>query len=135
MKLVNTVSEERLAQIYSELQHGARICELSDVIAPLSNAELEAAYDDALMRYCRQLAFGALDQPEWVSGTLVVNANQELRRLLKTALDAMECEIERRKATVMDRRHLEAFQASNAVEIHPIALEGECENAGGASDQ
>ena len=60
MTLVYTLSEERLAQIYSELQHGARICELSDVIAPLSNAELEAAYDGALMRHCREFAFGAL---------------------------------------------------------------------------
>jgi len=43
MKLAYTVSEERLAQIYSESQYGARICEMSDVITPLSNAELEAA--------------------------------------------------------------------------------------------
>jgi hypothetical protein len=33
---------------------------MSDVIAPLSNAELEAAYDGALMRHCREFAFGAL---------------------------------------------------------------------------
>jgi hypothetical protein len=60
MKPAYTVSEERLAQIYSESQYGARICEMSDVIAPLSNAELEAAYDGALMRHCREFAFGAL---------------------------------------------------------------------------
>ena len=95
------VSEERLEQIYDDLQDAGCICEMNAVLSALTKDDLEATYGDFMVQYGQELALGALERSEWVCGTLIINANQASLCFVGTALDAMRDEMEQRKAAVV----------------------------------
>jgi hypothetical protein len=95
------ISEKRLEQIFNSLLDADRIHKMSAVLTPLTNAELEAMYEDCLEQYGMQLALGALERSDWVCGTLVINANSASIEFNRTALDAIRSEGERRKAALL----------------------------------
>jgi hypothetical protein len=90
------VSEERIRQIYTQLRHMGCLCRIGDVLTTLTDAELETFYDDFVGLYGEVLALGALERSEWVSQTFTISANQESIHIVRTSLDAMRSEMERR---------------------------------------
>lgn len=94
------MNEKELEQIFNALQNANCPCEMSDVLSPLSYDELLAVEDDLFDHYGQELALGALERSEWLCGNLIVNANQPSICFLRTALDAIRVEIERRRAAM-----------------------------------
>jgi hypothetical protein len=97
MKRKAKKTEERLDQIFQELMDTDCVCEMSAVLTPLPDCELEAAYTDFLVRYSQELALGALERSEWICENLIIIANQQSICFVRTTLDAMRNELERRK--------------------------------------
>jgi hypothetical protein len=93
------MDEQRLEPIFNELLDADCPCEMSDVLSPLSDDDLRAVYEDFFVQYGQELALGALERSEWLCGNLIVNANQPSICFLRTVLDVVRGEIERRKTT------------------------------------
>jgi len=98
------MDEQRLDQIFDELLEANCPCEMSDLLTPLSHHDLKAVYEDFLIQYSQELALGALERSEWLCGNLIINANQPSICFLRTALDAVLIEMDRRKATLPTER-------------------------------
>jgi hypothetical protein len=92
-----TMNEHELDQIFDQLLEANCPCEMSDLLSPLSNDDLNAVYEDFLVQYSQELALGALERSEWFCGNLIINANQPSICFTRTALDVMRHEIETRK--------------------------------------
>jgi hypothetical protein len=90
-------AEDRLEQIFNDLLDANCICEMSDVLTPLTKSELDAAYKDFLIQYSQELALGVLERSDWICGVLLVNANQPSICFCRMALDAIRDETDRRK--------------------------------------
>ena len=95
------MDEQRLDRIFDGLLEANRPCEMSDVLSPLPDDDLQTAYEDFLVQYSQELALGALERSEWFCGNLIINANQPSICFMQTALDAIRGEIEKRKAAVV----------------------------------
>jgi hypothetical protein len=91
------MDEQRLEQVFNELLDANCPCEMSDLLSPLSDDDLQAVYEDFLVQYAQELAVGALERSDWFCGNLVINANQPPICFLRTALDLMRDEIKKRK--------------------------------------
>jgi hypothetical protein len=89
-----TVSEKRLDEVFDNLLETHCIHQMSGVLAPLTEDELEAVYNDFIKEFAQELALGALEQSEWMCGNLIINANQNSIRFVGSALDAIRLEIE-----------------------------------------
>jgi hypothetical protein len=73
------------------------ITEPSAVLGPLSDDELEAAYDFVLEHFVLELLIGADKNSDWSNGKLVIDANHGPIHLLQTAFYAVRLERQRRK--------------------------------------
>lgn len=73
------------------------ITERSAVLGPLSDDELEAAYDHVLEQFALELLIGADKNSEWSDGKLVIDANHGPIHLLQAAFYAVRLELQRRK--------------------------------------
>jgi hypothetical protein len=73
------------------------ITEPSAVLGPLSDDELEAAYDHILEQFALKLLIGADKKSDWHNGKLVIDANHGPIHLLQTAFYAVRLEVQRRK--------------------------------------
>jgi hypothetical protein len=96
------MDEQELDQIFDQLLEANCVCELNDVLSPLSYDDLEAVYEDFFVQFSQELALGALERSEWLCGNLTINANQASVSFLRTALDVVRGETERRKARATD---------------------------------
>ena len=76
------------------------ITEPSAVLGPLSDDELEAAYDHVLEQFALELLIGAHENSEWSDGKLVIAGNRGRIHLLQAAFYAVRLELQRRKAAV-----------------------------------
>ena len=76
------------------------ITEPSAVLGPLSDEELEAAYDFVLEHFALELLIGAEKNSDWSNGKLVIDANHGPIHLLQTAFYAVRLEVGRRNAVV-----------------------------------
>ncbi len=92
------MTDKQLHTVYSALQDANCPCEMSEVLSPLPDDDLDAVYEDLLVQYGRELALGALERSEWACGNLIVNANQPSICFVRTALEVIRTEIEERKA-------------------------------------
>lgn len=84
-----------LAQLADELLV-QDITEPSAVLGPLSDHELQAAYDFVLEQFALELLIGADKNSEWSAGKLVIDANQGPIHLLQAAFYAVRFEVRRR---------------------------------------
>jgi hypothetical protein len=75
--------------------------EPSAVLGPLSDDELEAAYDFVLEQFALELLIGADKNSEWSAGKLVIDANHGPIHLLQAAFYAVRLEVQRRNAAVV----------------------------------
>jgi hypothetical protein len=73
------------------------ITERSAVLGPLSDDELEAAYDFVLEHFALELLIGAHKNSTWSSGNLVIAANHRQIHMLQAAFYAVRLEVQRRK--------------------------------------
>jgi len=73
------------------------ITEPSAVLGPLSDDELEAAYDHILEQFALELLIGAHENSDWSDGKLVIDANHGPIHLLQAAFYAVKLEVQRRK--------------------------------------
>lgn len=92
------MNDQQLEQVFDELQDANCPCEMLDVLSPLPDDDLQEVYEDFLVQYGQELALGALERSEWVCDNLIINANQPSICFLKTALNEIRREIEKRKA-------------------------------------
>lgn len=92
------MTEEQLEIIQDQLAAANCSYEMSDVLSPLSNDQLQDVHEDLLDQYGQELALGALERSEWLCGNLIINANHPSICFTRTALDAVGAEIEERKA-------------------------------------
>ena len=76
------------------------ITEPSAVLGPLSNHDLQAAYDFVLEQLALELLIGAHENSDWFSGKLVINANHGPIHLLQAAFYTVKLEVRRRDAVV-----------------------------------
>jgi hypothetical protein len=72
------------------------ITEPSAVLGPLSDDELEAAYDFVLEHFALELLIGADKNSDWSNGKLVIDANHGPIHLLQAAFYAVRLEAQRR---------------------------------------
>ena len=72
------------------------ITEPSAVLGPLSDDELEAAYDHVLEQFALELLIGAHKNSEWSDGKLVIAGNRGRIHLLQAAFYAAKLEVQRR---------------------------------------
>jgi hypothetical protein len=77
------------------------ITEPSAVLGPLSDDELQAAYDFVLEQFALELLIGADKNSEWSDGNLVIAANHGPIHLLQAAFYAVPLEVQRRNAAVV----------------------------------
>lgn len=76
------------------------ITEPSAVLGPLSDHDLQAAYDFVLERFALELLIGAHENSDWLDGKLVIDANHGPIHLLQAAFYAVKLECQRRGAVV-----------------------------------
>src|SRR5580700_3729062 len=76
------------------------ITEPSAVLGPLSDDELEAAYDFVLEHFALELLIGADKNSDWSNGKLVIDANHGPIHLLQRAFYAVRLEVQRRGVAV-----------------------------------
>jgi len=98
--LERTTVESLLTNLADELLV-QDITEPSGVLGPLSDDELEAAYDFVLEHFALELLIGADKNSEWSNGKLVIDANHGPIHLLQAAFCAVRLEVQRRGAVVM----------------------------------
>ena len=72
------------------------ITEPSAVIGPLSDDDLQAAYDFVLEQFALELLIGAHENSDWFNGKLVIDANHGPIHLLQAAFYAVRLEVLRR---------------------------------------
>ena len=89
--LLTNVADELLVQ---------DITEPIAVLGPLSDHELETAYDHVLEQFALELLIGAHENSEWSDGKLVIDANHGTIHLLQSAFYAVKLECQRRDAVV-----------------------------------
>lgn len=90
------MTEQRFDEIFDELLDADCVCSMTAVTAALPDDEVQEAYRSFLIEYGQNLALGALEQSEWMCGTLIINANQEDIAFVRMALDALRSEIAER---------------------------------------
>jgi hypothetical protein len=73
------------------------LCKMSAVLSPLYDDDLQEVYEDIIDQYGQELAFGALERSEWLCGVFMINANQPSICQLRTVLDAIRSEVDKRK--------------------------------------
>ncbi len=95
--LEGTTVESLLTNLADELLI-QDITEPSAVLGPLSDDELEAAYDFVLEHFALELLIGADKNSDWSNGKLVIHANHGPIHLLQTAFYAVRIEVQRRSA-------------------------------------
>ena len=66
-------------------------------LGPLSDDELEAAYDFVLEQFALELLIGADKNSEWSNGNLVIDANHGPIHLLQAAFYSIRLEVQRRR--------------------------------------
>lgn len=76
------------------------ITEPSAVLGPLSNDDLQTAYDFVLEQFALELLIGAHENSEWSDGKLVIAGNRGPIHLLQAAFYAVTLECQRRKAVL-----------------------------------
>lgn len=76
------------------------ITEPSSVLGPLSDHELQAAYDFVLERFALELLIGAHENSDWSNGKLVIDANHGPIHLLQAAFYAVKLVCQRRDGVV-----------------------------------
>ncbi len=91
------MNEQKRDQIFDQFLEANCPCEMSDVLSPLPDDDLQAVHEDILDQYGLELAFGALERSAWFCGNLIVNANQEAICFFQTALDVVRSEIGKRQ--------------------------------------
>jgi hypothetical protein len=72
------------------------ITEPSAVLGPLSNHDLQAAYDFVLEQFALELLIGAHENSEWSDGGLVIAGNRGQVHLQQAAFYAVKLEVQRR---------------------------------------
>ncbi|HEU0123187.1 MAG TPA: hypothetical protein VFQ91_21835 [Bryobacteraceae bacterium] len=72
------------------------ITEPSAVLGPLTDDELQAAYDHVLEQFALELLIGAHANSDWSNGNLVIAANHGSIHLLQAAFYAVKLEVQRR---------------------------------------
>jgi hypothetical protein len=72
------------------------ITEPSAVLGPLSDHELQAAYDFVLEKFALELLIGAHENSDWFKGKLLIDANHGPIHLLQAAFYAVKLEVQRR---------------------------------------
>ena len=79
------------------------ITEPSAILGPLSDDELQAAYDFVLERFALELLIGAHENSEWSDGKLVIDANLGNLHIFQTSFYAVRFELQRRQTAVVCR--------------------------------
>jgi hypothetical protein len=95
------MNERELDRIFDQLLEADCPTEMSDLLTPLSNDDLDAIYEDFLVQYSQELAVGALERSEWLCGNLIINANQPSICFARTVLDLVRGDIEKRKSAAV----------------------------------
>ena len=98
--LEGTTVESLLTKLADELLV-QDITEPSAVLGPLSDDELEAAYDFVLEHFALELLVGADKNSHWSNGNLVIAANHGNIHLLQAAFYAVRLEVQRRRTAVV----------------------------------
>ena len=93
--LEGTIMDSLLTNLADELLV-QDITEPSAVLGPLSDGELQAAYDFVLEQFALELLIGADENSDWSDGKLVIDANHGPIHLLQTAFYAVKLEVQRR---------------------------------------
>jgi hypothetical protein len=96
------ITEERLDQIFENLVDADDPCGMSDVLSALSDDELGAVEESALVQFGSELAQGTLECSAWICGLLLINANQPSICFNGLVLDAVETEAKRRKVVMLE---------------------------------
>ena len=73
------------------------ITEPSAVLGPLSDHDLQAAYDHILEQFALELLIGAHENSDWHDGKLVIAGNRGNIHLLQAAFYAVRLECHRRR--------------------------------------
>jgi hypothetical protein len=97
--LEGTTVESLLTNLADELLI-QDITEPSAVLGPLSDDELEAAYDFVLEHFALELLIGADKNSDWHDGKLVIDANHGPIHLLQAAFYSVRLEVQRRGVVV-----------------------------------
>lgn len=92
------MNEQQLEGLFNALKEADCSSEMSDVLSPLSEADLDSVHDEFLDQYGLELALGALERSAWRCGNLIINANQPSICFFGTALEAIREKKRERKA-------------------------------------
>jgi hypothetical protein len=90
------IFDERIDQIASVAVNARCIDDIKDVLMPLTDEELEAAYECLLAQYGQELAEAAVEKSKTFRRALLIDGNQPTIGRLRWVLDAMRGEIVQR---------------------------------------
>jgi len=91
------MTDEQLDKLFDALLDANCLCEMSDLLSPLSDDDIHAVHEEFLFQYGQELASGALERSEWTGGNILISANQPPICFLRTALDAVRKLMDGRK--------------------------------------
>ena len=93
------MDEQRLENIFHELLDADCPCEMSDLLSPLSDDDLDSIHENLLDQFGQELCDGALERSDWLCGAFIIAANQGPISFLEAALDVVRNEMEKRRTT------------------------------------